>query len=167
MDHQLFKKTFANRENIVKFTIAGAGYHVKDLSEHKLETMLKLIKTHEFMYVLAIPPPKIAILCLYQRLFRGRATRVVIYCTGVLIMGTCMFGVIASFANCRPFSSFWHLRGTKQCTMDVMVVFRYYSIPNITADVIILLIPLPALRKLQVGIMTKVGVYLTFLSLAL
>lgn len=76
-----------------------------------------------------------------------------------------MFGVIASFANCRPFSSFWNRKVHSHCTMDIMTAFRFYSIPNITADIIVLLIPLPALRKLQVGIMTKIGVYLTFLSL--
>ncbi|KAH7125754.1 hypothetical protein B0J11DRAFT_419656, partial [Dendryphion nanum] len=152
---------------ILMITIAGAGYHVQTVPDGKIRTMLKLVKVHELVYIASIPLPKIAILCLYLRLFRGKKTRIAIYGTGLIIVGTFLFGIVSAFANCRPFHWFWDRKVKSHCTMDIMTAFRFYSIPNMAADVIVLLIPLPALRKLQVGVMTKVGVYLTFLSLAM
>ncbi|KAF2266750.1 hypothetical protein CC78DRAFT_458854 [Lojkania enalia] len=147
---------------LIKITVAGAGYHVADLRPETIQRMLQLIKAHEVVYVLAIPLPKLAVLCLYFRLFTSKLSHAILYLTGTVVVVTCLFGFISSFANCKPFHAFWDRRVQVQCLMDPMLVFRYYSIPNIATDVIMLAIPLPSLWKLQVGWMTKIGVFLTF-----
>ena len=125
--------------------------------------MLKLIKAHELIYILSVPFPKLAILCLYFRLFNGKAARYVLYGTGLAIIGTSVFGVISVFANCRPFTAFWAKAHTVQCTMDPMNAMRFYSIPNIVTDAALVLIPLPALFKLNGGSWERLGVGLTFI----
>lgn len=151
----------------VKITMGGAGYHADTLRPQTLRVMLKLVKAHEFVYVSSVLFPKLAILCLYFRLFNSRTMHYIIYATGLLLIGTFTFGIVLSFANCRPFASFWDRTLEGHCSIDVMAVFRYYSIPNIVSDVILLILPLPALRKLSVGLLTKIGLYLTFLAMTL
>jgi hypothetical protein len=124
--------------------------------------MLQLVKAHEAIYVLSIPFPKLAILCLYLRLFTARLSRTILYATGLTIIATAVFGFVATFSNCRPFRAFWDLSLEVTCTMDVMMTFRFYSIPNIVTDVVMIILPLPALYRLNVTTLAKAGVGLTF-----
>jgi len=124
--------------------------------------MLQLVKAHEVIYVLSIPFPKLAILCLYLRLFTARLSRTILYATALTVIATAVFGFIATFSNCRPFNAFWNVSVEAKCTMDVMTAFRFYSIPNIVTDVVMIILPLPALYRLNVSTLAKVGVSLTF-----
>jgi hypothetical protein len=147
--------------------MGGAGYHARTLPLETLVIMLKLVKAQECIYVSSILFPKLAILYLYLKLFAGRTMHYIIHGTGLLIIGTFLFGFIAAFTNCRPFSSFWNREIHAQCTMDIMMAFRYYSIPNIASDAILVIIPLPHLRKVRVSVLSKIGLYLTFLLMTL
>lgn len=147
--------------------IGGAGYHVETVSAGKIRILLQLIKAQELIYVMSLPLPKLAILCLYYRLFTSKVSYYILYVTGLVIVATCLFGVLAGFFNCRPFNSYWELTVEAHCTMDLMVAFRYYSIPNMVTDVAIILIPVPALWRLKVGVLTKIGVAFTFLTCTL
>lgn len=143
--------------------IGGAGRHVHTVRPRTVQRMLKLIKAHEVIYVLSVPFPKLAILCLYFRLFTEKAARYVLYATGLAIVGTSVFGATLVFANCRPFASFWDTTRTLQCAMDRMTAMRFYSIPNIITDAALVLIPLPALFRLHGGRWERLGVGLTFI----
>jgi hypothetical protein len=92
--------------------------------------------------------------------------RYIIYATGLAIIATCLFGLIAGFVNCKPFAAAWDLTLLPRCTLDTITAFRYYCIPNIVTDAIILALPLPAVVKLQVGILTKLGLLLTFFTMS-
>lgn len=136
--------------------------HAHTLQPETIRHMLQLIKAHELVYVFAIPFPKLAILCLYLRLFTAKLSTSILYATGIVIIGTALFGFVSAFSNCRPFHAFWDRSVQAQCSMDVMTVFRFYSIPNIVTDVVLLIIPIPALYRLKVSKLAKVGVVLTF-----
>ncbi|KAF2745692.1 hypothetical protein M011DRAFT_131934 [Sporormia fimetaria CBS 119925] len=151
---------------ILKLTRGGAGYHTDTVGLDTLITMLKLIKAHELIYVSSMLFPKLAILYLYLRIFTTRPMQISIYATGVLVVVTFLFGVFASFLNCRPLSSFWNPQLERNCTMDVLTIFRYYSIPNLVSDAILIIIPLPIICKLRVSATTKVGLYFTFMVMA-
>jgi hypothetical protein len=143
--------------------MGGAGRHVQDVRPQTIQRMLKLVKAHEFIYVLSVPFPKLAILCLYFRLFNGKAARYMLYATGLAIIGTSVFGLISAFTNCRPFASFWDISHPRRCSIDPTAAMRFYSIPNIVTDAALLLIPLPALFKLHGGRWERLGVGLTFI----
>ncbi|KAF2272731.1 uncharacterized protein EI97DRAFT_346459, partial [Westerdykella ornata] len=148
---------------ILQITMGGAGYHAETLRPETVITMRKLVKAHEFVYVSSILFPKLAILYLYLRLFASRTMHAVIYGTAVLVIATFLFGLFASVFNCRPFSAFWNRKLEMHCGMNAMAVFRFYSIPNIASDAILILIPFPALHRVRVGLLSKIGLYLTFL----
>ncbi|KAF9738705.1 hypothetical protein PMIN03_005809 [Paraphaeosphaeria minitans] len=148
---------------ILKLTMGGAGRHVNSVRPRTMQRMLKLIKAHEFIYVLSVMFPKLAILCLYFRLFSEKAARYVLYATGLAIIGTSVFGVISLFTNCRPFASFMAATHAARCAMDPGTAMRFYSIPNIATDAALVSIPLPALFKLHGGRWERLGVGLTFI----
>lgn len=129
--------------------------------------MFKLAKAHEFVYLSSILFPKLAILYLYLQLFVSKTMRYIIYATTSLVIGTYLFGIVASAANCRPFSAYWNHAIEERCTMDRTAFSQFYSIPNLVSDALLLLILLPAIRKVQVGMSSKVELYLTFLVIAL
>ncbi|KAF2690696.1 hypothetical protein K458DRAFT_382273 [Lentithecium fluviatile CBS 122367] len=147
---------------VLKITMGGAGYHVDILPPKTIRRMLQLVKAHEVIYVMSIPFPKLAILCLYLRLFTSRISRAILYATAFIIIATALFGLIATFTNCRPLNAFWNPAIKATCTMDVMMAFRFYSVPNIATDVVMVLLPTPALYRLNVSTLAKVGVALTF-----
>ncbi|KAF2662179.1 hypothetical protein K491DRAFT_773309 [Lophiostoma macrostomum CBS 122681] len=151
---------------ILKIAIGGAGYHAAGLQAETLRTARQLSKAQQLVYVASIPWPRLAILCLYLKLFRSRTMRYIIYATGLAVMALCLFGLIMGFVNCRPFAAAWDGTLPARCTIDTVDVFRYYCIPNIITDAVILLIPLPAVAKLQVGFLTKVGLFVTFLAMS-
>lgn len=151
----------------VKVTIGGAGYPANTLPHRTVRRMFQLSKAHEVVYVLSIPFPKLTILCLYLRLFTARLSKAILYAAGVTIIVTALFFFIAIFSNCRPFNAFWNQSIQPTCTMDVMSAFRFYSVPNIATDVVILILPIPALLRLNVGTLAKVGVGFTFLMCTL
>ena len=141
--------------------LGGAGHHTNTLPPTKIRILLQLIKAQELAYVMSLPFPKLAVLCFYHRVLRYRLLGYCLYVTGFVIVTTCLLGVIGGFFNCRPFHSFWEPGIRAHCTMDAMVAFRYYSIPNITTDIAMILIPIPAMLKLKVGILTWIGIILT------
>jgi len=124
---------------------------------------MKLVKAHEFIYILSIPFPKLAILCLYFRLFTEKTFKYIMYATGFTIIGTSIFGIIASLSNCRPFTSSWDLSQTTTCTLEPTIAMQYYSVPNIITDGALLLLPMPALFRLNGSLLRKISVALTFL----
>ncbi|KAF1955651.1 hypothetical protein CC80DRAFT_549343 [Byssothecium circinans] len=148
---------------ILKVVIGRAGFHEHDLPPETVRTMLQLIKAHELIYVLSIPFPKLAIIFLYLRLFTSKTSRTLLYFTAFIIAATALFGVVAVFSNCRPFHAFWDRTMEIRCTLDPTMTIRFYSIPNITTDVVMLAMPIPALYKLNVSLLAKVGAAFTFL----
>lgn len=148
---------------IVKIFIGGAGQHAKDLPPETIRKMLKLIKVHELVYVISIPFPKLALISLYLRLFQAKYCKITLYMAAFVISATALFGVITVFTNCRPLHAFWDKSIPERCTLDPMTTMKYYSIPNIATDAVMLIVPMPALYKLNISMLAKFGAACTFL----
>ncbi|PSN64099.1 hypothetical protein BS50DRAFT_500190 [Corynespora cassiicola Philippines] len=143
--------------------IGGTGFHASTLAPETVRTHLQLVKAHELVYNMSLPFPKLAIICLYFRLFKSKAAHWVLYITGGIIVAQCLAGTTMCLINCRPFYAFWDRSVESRCFLDQMSAFRYYSIPNIATDAAVMLIPLPTLWRLQVSVLAKLGVAVTFL----
>lgn len=154
----------ANADQLaVKVLIGGAGLHASEVPPATVQRMLQLIKAHELVYVVSIPFPKLAVISLYLRLFQTKLCKSALYGTAFVISATALFGVISVFANCRPLPAFWDKSIPQKCTIDPMATMKYYSIPNIATDVVMLIVPIPALYKLNISMLAKVGAACTFL----
>ncbi|KAF4922369.1 Satratoxin biosynthesis SC1 cluster protein 4 [Colletotrichum viniferum] len=135
----------------------------------------------EYLYTISIVLVKAAILAFYWRIFSARReSRLAIY---ILLGITCAWGIavlLVSTFQCLPVSAFW-LRfdpnanlspSDYECGVNVKTLFIANAIPNIMADVLLLLLPVPGnwslqLRKPQkialVGIFT-LGIFVTAVS---
>ncbi len=141
----------------------GAGRHVAALDPIVVVRWLKLTFAAEIIYNLSICFPKLAILCLYKRVFSTRAYRYSIYAIGSIVIMTCVAGVILSLAICRPIAYNWDQSiPTGRCG-DKLASYRYISIPNIVTDVCILVLPLYGVWHLHMKLIHKIGLTITFL----
>ncbi|KAF2464529.1 uncharacterized protein BDR25DRAFT_155204, partial [Lindgomyces ingoldianus] len=115
-------------------------------------------------YTQSIMFPKLSILCLYMKIFTRRRYRTAAYATGLIILLTGLTMIIADFTMCRPFAYFWDKTIPGGKCVNLMAAYRYIGIPNLITDVLLLVLPLPAIYKLHVGLGVKIGLFATFIS---
>ncbi|KAH7130093.1 hypothetical protein B0J11DRAFT_243929 [Dendryphion nanum] len=147
--------------------IGGAGRHVAPLmvfSPNTVTNWLKLSKAAEFLYFPSMFFPKLAILAMYMRIFsQQRIYRRTVYVIGICLILWGTAGIITSLSYCRPFAYQWDKTIPGGKCGDIMAAYRWISVPNIVADLIILVLPLPAIYNLQIDLANKIGLFLTFL----
>ncbi len=125
----------------------------------------KLDKVVEFTDVAAITTAKLAILCLYWRIFgNSRRYRIAIYVIGTIILLNWLAGVILSLTYCQPIAYQWDKRIKGGHCRDIVIGYQKIYIPNLLTDAMMVLLPLPKLYKLHVDFATKVGLILVFLT---
>jgi len=132
---------------------------------NEIVLFLKLQTANEFIYVLSVSTPKIALLLLYLRIFANRTVRILTWIVVALIV-TNFFasGVITGFIICQPFAFKWDKTIPGGHCADLMAAYKYVSIPNILFDVAIAILPLSTLYHLQVSKLRKFGLIITFLA---
>jgi uncharacterized membrane protein YfbV (UPF0208 family) len=129
--------------------------------------MFKLAKAHELIYHSSILFPRLAVLYLYLRYFISKAIHYIIYATIILVAGIYLLGIIASSANCRPFSASWNHALKEHCTITRRSYIRFHSMFNLVAGALILLMPFLALRRVRNELSSRIALYLTTLFVAL
>lgn len=80
----------------------GAGRHIVTVTPEEFVVWNKLVFVSELLYVLSANLPKLAILCLYLRIFTTRPYRFAAYAiAGVMILNY-VANVILSLTMCKP-----------------------------------------------------------------
>ncbi|KAI9788794.1 MAG: hypothetical protein M1816_006575 [Peltula sp. TS41687] len=142
----------------------GAGKHVQVVTPQELRVWLKLVFVEEIIYVFAVSMSKLAILCLYLRIFTTRPYRRACYGIAVVIILSFLAGIILSLSMCRPIAYRWDKAIPGGSCGDIMTAYRWISFPNLITDVAMLILPLPVIWGLQMGRNQKIGLTLTFLT---
>jgi hypothetical protein len=118
------------------------------------------------MYVLIQCTGKLSILLLYQRIFdTGNCTGWFRISLKVLIAVTFVLETVYVFLvafQCMPVSSLWDGTMAEAKCMNVGLAFVIGGTINITGDVILMVLPIPQLRKLQVSRKKKVAIAIMF-----
>ena len=138
----------------------GLGIPQRALPKTEFKTQLKALWLTVPFYNLSLTLTKLSMLVLYMRIFRTSgfllATRLI---TAVIILSG-LWMVISSFSFCVPISAFWDTGLSAQCLPEV-IWFLNASI-QIATDVVIVLFPMPMLRRLKLPMREKVGVIFVF-----
>ncbi|KAF2825488.1 hypothetical protein CC86DRAFT_325588, partial [Ophiobolus disseminans] len=92
-----------------------------------------------------------------------RKYRVATYMIGILVLLNFLAVVFTVSTICQPFAAWWDDQIPGGKCGNILVIWKSVSVPNIATDLMILVLPLPALYKLHVDIGTKIGLYLTFM----
>jgi hypothetical protein len=130
----------------------------------KITTWLKICKIEEFTWTMSVAFPKLAILCLYLRIFTCRKYRIAAYASGVLVALNLVAGLGIVIGICTPLAFSWNKTIPGGKCGDIMAAYRYIGIPNIIVDIMLLVLPLPAIYKLHVDIAVKIGILITFVG---
>lgn len=141
----------------------GAGRHGAALDPKVVVRWLKYDVAEEFIYNFSILFPKLSILFLYARLFSTKHYRYAIYSIGSVVTLTCISGQIFNAVICRPFSYIWDKSTPNGYCWDLAAAYRYISIPNLLTDICILILPLHGVWHLQMKVIHKIGLTVTFL----
>lgn len=142
----------------------GAGRHEVALEPAVMIRCVKLDVAEEFIYNFSIALPKLAILCLYGRVFTTKPYRYAIYATGSIVVLTLIVGQICAIAICQPFSYMWDKSISNGHCGNISAVYRYISFPNLLTDVCILVLPLHGVWRLHAKVVHKIGLTVTFLT---
>lgn len=115
-------------------------------------------------YGVAICVAKLAILCLYRRVFSGYPRSpfdVAVIVLGVLLVLYYVATVIAKILECIPPARAWDNSIPGHC-VDVLMLVNVDGVFNVVTDFIILIMPLRVVWNLNMKITKKLSVVLAF-----
>ena len=147
----------------VSVKYGGAGHHVVTVKPNELIIFGKLIFSEDFLYLLSAMLPKLAILSLYLRIFTQKVYRYIAYAVAVVMVLNWLIGCLMGLLMCKPIAFTWNKTIPGGHCGDIMGAYAWASLPNLVTDVIMLVLPLPAIWKLHTGQSQKVGLTLTFI----
>ena len=132
-------------------------------SPEKLIIWGKHLLAIEYVYLIGVNVPKLAILALYRRLFPNKRLRIIVYILAVILIGLIISTVIVASVACRPYAANWDHKLPGAVCIDKEAFFIYSSLPNIITDVVMLALPMPVVWKLHTSARMKVGLTATFI----
>ena len=143
----------------------GAGYHIIRVATEdptKLVVFAKLVISFAIFYLLGMTFPKLAMLCMFLRIFVAPWQRTACYILMFILCATAVGDIIANYLQCIPLSHLW---GESPGTcFDQNAYWRWGTFPNIVTDVFMIVLPIPTVFKIQLSWKDKIGVLLTFLT---
>jgi hypothetical protein len=126
----------------------GEGRHFDTVPEADREIILKAFYGRLAVYNAALALTKVSILWQYLLVFPGRKIRLASW----IMMGVCIaygiWALISNFFLCSPVPYFWDKTIKGRCLSEQANWFTSAGI-NIVTDLIILALPMPAVRQLQ------------------
>ncbi|KAI0147572.1 hypothetical protein GGR57DRAFT_515601 [Xylariaceae sp. FL1272] len=139
----------------------GLGLHIDRVPLPNIRLILLTTFVGELFYSIGFTVIKLSILMLYRQLF---PTRFINTSTTILSIFVVLWGVallLVSIFSCRPIHGFWDLDVPSTC-VDSKLFFVGNAVPNILADICLLLLPMREVWKLQMSIRNKIGVTALF-----
>ena len=128
-------------------------------------TQLQMFWASLWIYNLALTVTKLSILVQYIRIFPIRRFRFACYAMLCIVIACGAWGIFGNVFICYPVNLFWdEPLGGGHCMNEYIIWFTTAGL-NIGQDVIILFLPLPVIRSLQISKSQKKGL-ITVLALS-
>ncbi|KAM0796882.1 hypothetical protein BDR22DRAFT_892817 [Usnea florida] len=104
----------------------------------------------ECLYNATIPAIKVAILCLYNRIFPQRQFRYTLVYVGLFVIAYSVAQFFGDIFQCVPLEALWDPTVHKKC-INIAAVIISGGVINIVTDFILLTLPMPLLWNLNVS----------------
>lgn len=147
--------------------VGGVGRHVVFLEENNpaaLTGWAQCIFAFELIYFTSVALPKMAIICLYLRMFNWHGgMRTLAWIVFTLVAMTSFSLVIAACFQCTPIAYWWDRTIAGGRCFDVQAFFHAQAIPGFILDIVIMLMPVDTIWKLKLPTYKRlalVGVFL-------
>ena len=140
---------------------AGLGRHTVAVIREdptKLELMLKLLYILDWFYVPANALSRISVVLLYLRIFTSKTARICSWIVIAFLIGNCLSTIIAAQLECIPLAFTWDKSISGGQCFDQLLWYKLSNIPNVVADVAILLLPIRTVYFLKASMMRKLGI---------
>lgn len=140
------------------------GRHGWDLNAHDFRQAAFWFNVGAIEYGVVIAVTKVAILCLYRRVFSTiRRSKFDITILGLIALMVGFYTITTFFKifECNPRQRIWNKSVPGKC-VQISWILNVSGVFNTVTDYIILLLPVHAVRKLQMGSFKKVLVVLAF-----
>ncbi|KAL8773044.1 MAG: hypothetical protein Q9209_002064 [Squamulea sp. 1 TL-2023] len=132
----------------------GNGIHIWNITLEKFVIYSRWAAAAPIVYCPAVALAKVAILIFYLRLNPKNSFRYSVFAVLVLTVGYMIALCFAIFFQCRPVAKFWNPFLDGHC-VHAYDLYLWNTILNVVTDFLVLLVPIPMLRKLQVGTRQK------------
>ena len=139
----------------------GMRYHVNEIPAANSVFIAKQLVAFQSVYYAAMASVKISYLWFYLRIFPQQSFRKWIWICMGLVFGYWLGSMLQIFLICKPFEMNWNPLAGGKCA-NYNVAFVTVGIFNLITDLIIMFLPIPFLRKLQMAVGTKVGLIAIF-----
>ncbi|KAF2277675.1 uncharacterized protein EI97DRAFT_301179 [Westerdykella ornata] len=139
----------------------GMGKHIFELLADEMIDSQKAFWASIWIYYLALAFTKLSILVQYLRIFPTRRFRIVCSVVIGLVALYGVWGLFGSIFLCVPVHSFWDKSVGGKC-MDQFAVWFSNAAMNIAQDFVILLLPMPVLRRLSIPTRQKKALMIVF-----
>ncbi|KAH0285567.1 hypothetical protein KCU62_g7402, partial [Aureobasidium sp. EXF-3399] len=139
----------------------GQGQPQDTLSAENLLNLLKTLYKAIPVYLAGLTFTKLSILLQYMRLFQGKTVHRIIIGMLVFVAAYGTWSVAGSLLICYPVHYFWDRKGTARCMNHEAKWFSDATVSIIT-DLILLCIPMPFLKGLNLPYRQKVGLIAVF-----
>ncbi|KAH7339242.1 hypothetical protein BKA66DRAFT_581799 [Pyrenochaeta sp. MPI-SDFR-AT-0127] len=119
----------------------------------------KTVYVAELFYYISQFTLKASILAFYWRLFKTSSIRLPIYAVAGFVVMWFIATILIVILQCLPIASIWvpALRPSAKC-IDLAPFFFATSIPNIVADLLLLVLPMPYIWRLKITFAQKLCV---------
>lgn len=140
----------------------GMRYHIAELPLANATFIAKQLVAYQSVYYAAMSSVKLSYLWFYLRIFPQPEFRKWIWICMGLIGGYWLGSMLQIFLICRPFEMNWNPMIPGGHCASYNVAFVTIGIFNMITDLIIMLLPIPFIRKLQMAVGTKLGLVAIF-----
>jgi hypothetical protein len=139
----------------------GFGLHFWDVEASKATKLLQIFYTIEIFYIWVKLIAKASIIFLYMRVFTTRWFQLACYgCLVYCCLSLIIFTFIVAF-QCTPVEAIWDRFSSGTC-FDVNAIGYSGGVLSVVEDLVLILLPIPELRKLRISGRKRIGVGLMF-----
>ncbi|KAH7333395.1 hypothetical protein BKA65DRAFT_403405 [Rhexocercosporidium sp. MPI-PUGE-AT-0058] len=139
----------------------GLGRHVWTISKEETIPYLKTFYASILLYNFALAVVKVSILLQYRRIFTAPAMQKACVVGLVVIICWAITQIFLNAMICMPAASFWDPTVPGKC-IPFLPLWYTYAVVNIITDFSIFILPLPALKSLQLPKRQKIILFVIF-----
>ncbi|PBP25065.1 integral membrane protein [Diplocarpon rosae] len=141
--------------------VNGYGRHFWDIDPSRVAELLKIFWVAEILCILALSLVKASVLVFYLRVFTARWFVVadILTLCAVVLAGLALLTAIVF--QCTPISGIWDRTLSSQC-INVNTLSYASGAISVALDLIILILPVPAILGLPLGLKKKTSLILMF-----
>ncbi|THV48372.1 hypothetical protein BGAL_0252g00040 [Botrytis galanthina] len=151
----------------VSISTAGVGRHVEAVAAEdpqKIANLSKLVYVLDWFYVPSNTLSRVSVVLMYLRIFTHRWARFFCWATITFLIANCVATIISAQLECRPLAFLWDKSIEGGSCFDTTLWWRLVNIPNFTADIAILLLPVRTIFGLRASTFRKAGISITCLT---